>query len=313
MSKNKQDLGPYRRKQFQTYFQFSLIAICFVIIFVLFYACTGSSKNDIDYTDAKVIQMDEPADDSPVVVFETNKGTFKAVLFPDEAPNYCKFFTGLVEKGYYDGTYVSMVQDGVYFIGGTKQTDGQTTSDTDTTTIEAEYSKNLWPLKGALCAYTQEQGHLFSKKKVSNSYLLFVDNYDLTEEEQAELDSKLADSNNIPEDITDAFEKYGGVLNFSQQYTVFGQVYDGLDIYDEICWYCRCGCPDQGFCLYEGHRPHFRKHTRYLRVKLRAAVIQKLPSDIFLGGHQIFLLRKKRKSRGSTRAWRRRSKPKSRR
>ena len=235
MSKNKQDLGPYRRKQFQTYFQFSLIAICFVIIFVLFYACTGSSKNDIDYTDAKVIQMDEPADDSPVVVFETNKGTFKAVLFPDEAPNYCKFFTGLVEKGYYDGTYVSMVQDGVYFIGGTKQADGQTTSDTDTTTIEAEYSKNLWPLKGALCAYTQEQGHLFSKKKVSNSYLLFVDNYDLTDEEQAELDSKLADSNNIPEDITDAFEKYGGVLNFSQQYTVFGQVYDGLDIYDEIC------------------------------------------------------------------------------
>ena len=235
MSKNKQDLGPYRRKQFQTYFQFSLIAICFVIIFVLFYACTGRSKNDIDYTDAKVIQMDEPADDGPVVVFETNKGTFKAVLFPDEAPNYCKFFTGLVEKGYYDGTYVSMVQDGVYFIGGTKQADGQTTSDTDTTTIEAEYSKNLWPLKGALCAYTQEQGHLFSKKKVSNSYLLFVDNYDLTEEEQAELDSKLADSNNIPEDITDAFEKYGGVLNFSQQYTVFGQVYDGLDIYDEIC------------------------------------------------------------------------------
>lgn len=76
---------------------------------------------------------------------------------------------------------------------------------------------------------------MFSKKKVSNSYLLFVDNYDLTEEEQAELDSKLADSNNIPEDITDAFEKYGGVLNFSQQYTVFGQVYDGLDIYDEIC------------------------------------------------------------------------------
>lgn len=73
MSKNKQDLGPYRRKQFQTYFQFSLIAICFVIIFVLFYACTGSSKNDIDYTDAKVIQMDEPADDSPVVVLKQTR------------------------------------------------------------------------------------------------------------------------------------------------------------------------------------------------------------------------------------------------
>ena len=57
MSKNKQDLGPYRRKQFQTYFQFSLIAICFVIIFVLFYACTGSSKNDIDLS---LIHISEP-------------------------------------------------------------------------------------------------------------------------------------------------------------------------------------------------------------------------------------------------------------
>lgn len=236
MSKNNQDIRPYRKKQFQTYFQFSMIAICFVIVFVLFYACTGrSNKKDIDYSDAKIIQMNEPADDSPVVVFETNKGTFKAVLFPDEAPNYCKFFTDLVNDGYYDGTYVSMVQDGVYFIGGTKQADGQTTSDTDTTTVEAEYSKNLWPLKGALCAYTQEEGHLFNKKTVSNSYLLFVDNYTLTDEEQAELDSKLADSNNINEDVTNAFKQYGGVLNFSQQYTIFGQVYDGMDIYDTIC------------------------------------------------------------------------------
>ena len=80
---------------------------------------------------------------------------------------------------------------------------------------------------GARSLVQQEEGF----KQLSS----FVDNYDLTEEEQAELDSKLADSNNIPEDITDAFEKYGGVLNFSQQYTVFGQVYDGLDIYDEIC------------------------------------------------------------------------------
>jgi len=84
-------------------------------------------------------------------------------------------------------------------------------------------------------------------QEATGKYILFLDCDDFyepemvekafrrAEEEQAELDSKLADSNNIPEDITDAFEKYGGVLNFSQQYTVFGQVYDGMDIYDEIC------------------------------------------------------------------------------
>lgn len=146
MSKNKQDLGPYRRKQFQTYFQFSLIAICFVIIFVLFYACTGRSKNDIDYTDAKVIQMDEPADDSPVVVLKQTR-ELSRLCFSLMKHRTIASFHRTCGKGYYDGTYVSMVQDGVYFIGGTKQADGQTTSDTDTTTIEAEYSKNLWPLK----------------------------------------------------------------------------------------------------------------------------------------------------------------------
>ena len=42
-------------------------------------------------------------------------------------------------------------------------------------------------------------------------------------------------SNGVPDDITDAFSNYGGVLNFSQQYTIFGQIYDGMDVYDEIC------------------------------------------------------------------------------
>ena len=87
------------------------------------------------------------------------------------------YHRGECEDGYYDGTYVNMVQDGVFFIGGTKQADGQTTSDTDTTELDAELSKNLWPIKGALCAYTYDKKSFMSSSKVSNSYLLFVDDY----------------------------------------------------------------------------------------------------------------------------------------
>ena len=233
MKNNRAEYMPSRKKGFKTYFQFSLIALCFVMVFAVFYACAGR-KQKIDFSDAKVIQMNLPSDDTPVVVFETDKGTFKAVLFPDEAPKYYDFFKGLVEDGYYDGTYVNMVQDGVFFIGGTKQADGQTTSDTDTTELDAELSKNLWPIKGALCAYTYDKKSFMSSSKVSNSYLLFVDDYQLTEEEQKEFD-EMTVSNEVPEDITNAFQSYGGVLNFSQQYTVFGQIYDGMDVYDEIC------------------------------------------------------------------------------
>ena len=39
----------------------------------------------------------------PVVVFETNIGTFEMSLKPDVAPKTCENFLGLVEKGYYNG------------------------------------------------------------------------------------------------------------------------------------------------------------------------------------------------------------------
>lgn len=39
----------------------------------------------------------------PVVVFETNVGSFEITLKPDVAPKTCENFVGLVGKGYYDG------------------------------------------------------------------------------------------------------------------------------------------------------------------------------------------------------------------
>jgi cyclophilin family peptidyl-prolyl cis-trans isomerase len=40
---------------------------------------------------------------NPIVVFETNLGTFKAELFSDKAPLTCKNFLELTQKGFYNG------------------------------------------------------------------------------------------------------------------------------------------------------------------------------------------------------------------
>ncbi len=40
---------------------------------------------------------------NPIVVFETNLGTFEITLRPDVAPKACENFLGLVNKHYYDG------------------------------------------------------------------------------------------------------------------------------------------------------------------------------------------------------------------
>ncbi|MBR1739119.1 MAG: peptidylprolyl isomerase [Ruminococcus sp.] len=220
-----------RGRQFRTYFQFSLIAVCFVLVFAVFHACLNMrNQNRLNPGDVHIIQYDLPADDDTVVVFETNKGTFKAVLYEKQAPKFSKYFKGLVNDGYYDGTYVFSVEEGVYFMGGSKSTDGTNTKGTDKKKIEPEITPDLWPFKGALMSYGDKGGTFLNQKIMSGSRILFVDSVEFTEEFISELDSADGD----PE-LVETFKRKGGVPNFSQQYTVFGQVYDGFEAYDEIC------------------------------------------------------------------------------
>lgn len=221
---------PYARQKMMAYFQFSMIAFVFVIIFALvtFFAMKKDQKNQVDYSNVELIQYQLPADDAPVVVYETDMGTFKAVLFPQQVPQYCEYFSGLVESGYYDGTNVFAVQDGVYFMGGSKTSDGTDNDDTDKSEFTAEKSKDLWPFYGAIAAYGNRTS-MMNAQIQSGSRALFIGSIEFTDELKNELDS-VSDN----EKLNNAFKEKGGVPNFSQQYTIFAQVYDGLDVYENI-------------------------------------------------------------------------------
>lgn len=221
-----------KSRRFRTYFQFSMIGICFIAVFALFYACqsAGNSSGNLNPDDVEIIQYQLPEDDAPVVVFETSKGTFKAVVYEDEVPEFAEYFIDLVNEGYYDGTHIFAVQDGVYFMGGSKSLDGTDTDDTDKEKLDPEITPALWPFRGALISYGDKGGSVFNKKIMSGSRILFVDTVKFTDEFVEELDS--VDGN---EELVNTFKSKGGVPNFSQQYTIFGQVYEGLDVYDDIC------------------------------------------------------------------------------
>lgn len=218
----------FAAKRFKVFFQFSMIGLIFVFVFSVFYRCS-IQKNKLDAEDVEIIQFDTPADDAPVVVFETTLGDFSAVLYPDEVPDYCEFFTGLVNDGYYDGTYIFAVQDGVYFMGGSKTNDGTNNDDTNTKNYERELSPKLWPFKGAIAAFGDEKG-LIAKETLAGSRLMFIDSVEFDDEFNAQLDS--AGGN---ETLVSAFKEHGGIPNFAQQYTIFAQVIDGMDVYENIC------------------------------------------------------------------------------
>ena len=237
-------VNPMHSPAFVKYFKFSLIAIVFLVALLIF--LTFNKSDDNKYENVKFIQYEEYSDDTDVVVYETTLGTFKAVLFEKEAPNYIKYYKKLVDKGYYNDSYVFGVVTGnedenkgahLYFSGGAKTADGETTDDTNTETIDAEISPNLWAFKGALGSFVGTDGMLFWKKNVAGSSVMFFGNSIISEEKKEEvknqdkIDSSLK---SVYNELSDKLCNYGGVPEASQQYTIFGQVCDGWEAYNKI-------------------------------------------------------------------------------
>lgn len=220
-------------KRLTKIFQIILIIFAFFVVFMLF--LVPLSGNDVNYEDAEFIQLDEPSDDDTVVVFETTAGTFKAVLYEEEAPKYCEYFKELVEEGYFDDTYVcSVLTDdkgrNAGFIGGSKTKDGMADKNTDKKMTKIEVSANLLPIKGSLCSLVK-QGGMFTKSK-AGSVVTFIN--DVTDD--VELDKNLEENGDVNGlgEVTEIFKEHGGVPNYLQMYTIFGQVYDGWDTYEKI-------------------------------------------------------------------------------
>lgn len=243
-NKDGKKVNPMHSPAFVKYFKFSLIAIIFLAALLIF--LTFNKSDDNKYENVKFIQYEEYSDDTDVVVYETTLGTFKAVLFEKEAPNYVKYYKKLVESGYYNNSYVFGVVTGneddnkgahLYFTGGAKSADGETTEDTNTETIDAEISPNLWTFKGALGSFVGTDGLLFWKKNVAGSSVMFFGNSIISESKKEEvknqdkIDSSLK---GVYNELSDKLCSYGGVPEASQQYTIFGQVCDGWDAYNKI-------------------------------------------------------------------------------
>lgn len=221
--------NPLSSPAFKKYLGVSMAAIFVIIFFVGFIWISGGRKPGIP-DDIVFKQLDAPADGAPIVVFETNMGTVKAVMYPEDAPEYCEYFTGLVNSGYYDGTYFCAVVDSAYALGGTKSAspDEAETEDSDKTAIKAEVSNNLWPIKGAIASYIGTKGVWPTAKNYAGSTFLFVNTIDEAYMNESALKRAYGDS------LGAVYSQEGGIPHFSKKYTIFAQIYDGWDIFDSI-------------------------------------------------------------------------------
>lgn len=213
-------------------FKASIIMALLAAIMLLTFACmSGRDQAKLDSKKVDFVQYTVPEDGAPVVVFETTKGTVKAVLFEEQAPEYCAYFEELVNDGYYDGTFYFFVESEQqsYVFGGAKASDGSDTDDTDKTMLEPEKSTDLWPFRGALCTYGREKG-IVNKRYTTGSRIMFLNSVEFDDEMKQEM--RELDAN---QQLVEYFIERGGIPNFSQQFTIFGQVYEGFDVLQRLC------------------------------------------------------------------------------
>lgn len=160
------------------------------------------------------------------VVIETSMGTIKAILYND-TPLHRDNFIKLVNEGWYNGSPFHRVIKN-FMIQGGQNVDGSLDPGYK---VPAEFRDNHFHKKGALCA--ARQGDQVNPKKASSgSQFYIVQGQVFDERTLAIYEERLGKIFSAKQ--RQAYMTVGGTPHLDGDYTVFGEVTEGLDIVDKI-------------------------------------------------------------------------------
>lgn len=221
----------------------SIIVISILILMVLFLTgCKDNSisenlvynkatnkintKNDssIDYKAAAKEQMSAPQKGETVAIITVkNFGDIKIKFFDDVAPKAVENFVTHSKNGYYNGTTFHRVMEEFMIQGGDPKGDGTGGESIWGKDFGEEIDSKLVPYRGALCMASRGTG----TNSIGSQFFIVQANYN------EEMESMLKQYN-YPEDLIEQYKNYGGYLSLYKGYTIFGQVFEGLDVVDKI-------------------------------------------------------------------------------
>ena len=167
-------------------------------------------------------QLRTPQLGDTIAEIETSRGVIKMVLYEEQAPLACQNFIALAEKGYYNGvTFHRVVKDFVAQTGDPTGT-GRGGESSFGDPFANEYSQKLHHYVGAVGMANPEADE-------NTSQFYFVTGASVsteTIEKMREL--------GYSDEVLAGYQTYGGQPGLDFKYTVFGQVYEGLDVLGEI-------------------------------------------------------------------------------
>lgn len=228
-----------------------------------------TTEQKVLHTENKVgFQLEQPKAGEKAAVLSTNYGDIYIRLFPEIAPKAVQNFIGLIEKGYYNGLIFHRVINNFMIQGGdpTGTGSGGESIWGKGKSFEDEFCSELLNIRYSLAmanSGVNTNGSQFFINQAPASQFSRVDYDAATKKQQMEyyynqnvqqygtsftqyyptLDSFIEANGGIvpiPDEVLDLYEEKGGNIHLdgawrtSGGHTVFGQVYQGMDVVDKI-------------------------------------------------------------------------------
>jgi cyclophilin family peptidyl-prolyl cis-trans isomerase len=170
--------------------------------------------------------MELDAQKTTKVLIHTDMGDIKVALYND-TPKHRDNFVKLAKNGFYNGSIFHRVIKGFMIQGGGAPAGLPEMSDR----VPAEFVPAHIHKKGALCAARQGD-QVNPKKESSGSQFYIVQGQKATKEQLDQFDMKRV-VKYTPEQ-RNAYMTVGGTPFLDGEYTVFGEVIEGMDVIDKI-------------------------------------------------------------------------------
>lgn len=180
-------------------------------------------------------QTSAPSKNDTVAIMHTNMGDIKIKLFVNEVPRTANNFIELAKKGYYNGIIFHRVIKDFMIQGGDPTGTGMGGESIYGEKFEDEFDLKLHNVRGALS--------MANAGPNTNGSQFFIVQADTCPETMLSQMEQLTDRG-FPTDTIEDYKNLGGTPWLDFKHSVFGQVYEGMDVVDNIA-NVRCGAGDR--------------------------------------------------------------------
>jgi len=198
------------------------------MLLVILGGCSKENTNENQQggTNLTLEQLQLPKAGEEVAIITTNHGEIKLRFFPEAAPKAVENFKTHAKDGYYNGVTFHRVMNEFMIQGGDPQGTGRGGESIWGAPFKDEFSADYRNIRGALSMANAGPG--------TNGSQFFI--VQKTETEKSIINQMRAagEAKGYSNEVVDAYEQLGGTHWLDGAHTVFGHVYEGMDVVDKI-------------------------------------------------------------------------------